>query len=196
MTEKKADDKIRYCKRCGKMFVLDKHARKYCSPECQEAARLDSNRAAQLRWWNKTHPGQERKSYPYWAECKQCGAKFLKTSGAHVYCDKCAEERKRGKAIESNRRRYASVQNEADRENAERILARHKRAEEPKTWEWQQKNDHVCKSAPFCVYGAHDGCSYKYITGEFRSLNGEHQIINGKCDPFKRNGKKKRVYKK
>ena len=184
MADNKGDDKIRICKLCGKPFKLDRHARKYCSPECQEEARLAANRAAYRRWWEKNHPGELQRSYPYEAKCKGCGATFLKRSGTHVYCEACQAKRRRKQQIEEHRRAYASPHVETETE--ERIRKQREQEQKQKDWEKRYREDHVCKVATRCIYGGNDGCHYLSTTGKLRTAGGQHLVKDGRCDLFKR----------
>ena len=130
--------------------------------------------------------------YPYKDRCRSCGAEFEKRSGHHIYCASCAENRKQV-AYEKALVRQRLYQK---RKTAERRRIR----EMGKPAPVYQPSETECR-ARGCMYSLGDGsgCNYFTMTGRLRSVRRdeetgkvvrEHEIINGKCDLYRKRTRK------
>lgn len=139
---------------------------------------------------------------PKWAVCKMCGEQYWRDEARRQYCDTCRtvreEERREEQRVRSanwyreNRKRILERQNErrARKREAQLPESRLPNVEEPS----RGFHPHVCMVSKRCIYGSvfSPGCNYATVTGELRTVGGEHQIIKGRCDLYRsRKGKAK-----
>ena len=84
------------CARCGGTFYVESQARKrYCSPECEHAAKLERARKRDITM------GKVGKNIP----CRTCGKEFLSIHNRKYCCEACKETGRKLNA-ERNRQKY------------------------------------------------------------------------------------------
>lgn len=123
---------------------------------------------------------------PHWGECLECAGPMWMTSPAKKYCDKCRERHKRQTERQYRLGPYFQKRVETKEERMARFLRQ--MAVEAKLEE--DRTRHVCTHTASCIYGSGSGgnrwCNYLYVTGKMRTAGGKHQIVDGKCDLYKR----------
>lgn len=110
------------CKFCGKVFVPEHIAEKYCSEECKLEGKRAKQREYNHTYYEKTHPGSKRGNrldedgLPKAHTCVQCGKTFYSKYG----CQKtCSEECKKASRL-AYKREWNRKNRETKRECARR----------------------------------------------------------------------------
>ena len=129
---------------------------------------------------------------PHLAECTQCGQDYTKTDPRQRLCPDCRE---------ANRKASVRHWDERNRERWKKPGPTKKRGPKPSrpskpTPPAPDPSEHVCRVSGSCRYGSPEGqtvsCHYFIVEGKLRTAGGQHQIVNGRCDLYKRKRKSRR----
>ena len=122
----------------------------------------------------------------HWGECEECGDKIWMTSPAKKFCDAC----KRNHKLVTERQRMRGAFLTRSREYRAEQKARRLKMQAYLEQSRKERERHICRFAGSCIYGAGSGgtrwCNYATIEGKLRTLNGQHLIIDGKCDLYEK----------
>lgn len=115
---------------------------------------------------------------PRFARCKLCGELYWKETARREYCDGCRE------AMVEIRKEQHRIRAREDykKKRAEDPFKGIPKPPEPETG----FKPNECLISHKCRYGVgtKPGCDYYYKTGRLRTIEGKHQIVEGRCDLY------------
>lgn len=139
-----------------------------------------------------------------WGVCNDCGCRYEKTENSQRLCPICsdrhiemAKERNRVRMRENYRRKKAGLPPLPPGEPIEGLTPlkpyRVEQKPQPEPKEVPDPDPNECRHTGSCIFGETGShkklCNYFTITGRLRTSDGLHQIVDGKCDLYKRKSK-------